>query len=91
MGGLFIFLLFLPSKIYPFIINYFHTTELLTHIPSSQVSVSRIQSEVQTVVPTAQVSSSVAGEVIFTLPLSAVPQFPALFKRLDGVASEIGT
>ncbi len=54
------------------------------------VSVERIESEVRGIIPSAVINSSVAGEIIFTLPLDTVALFPPLFSRLRDVAESIG-
>jgi ATP-binding cassette subfamily A (ABC1) protein 1 len=54
------------------------------------VSVERIESEVRGIIPSAVINSSVAGEIIFTLPLDTVALFPPLFSRLRDVAETIG-
>ena len=49
----------------------------------------RVQHVVQALVPDAELTSHVAGELIFTLPLTSVPVFGALFQALQQVRQGI--
>ena len=45
----------------------------------------RVEHLIQALVPDAELTSHVAGELIFTLPLTSVPVFGALFQALQEV------
>lgn len=49
-----------------------------------------IEAVVRGVVPDARVTSSIAGEVIFQMPLSNVPLFAGLFRELKATAEGLG-
>ncbi len=57
---------------------------------SSDVQVSPIEYNVQGIIPGAQISSAVAGEIIFHLPLNSLSSFPELFKMLIDKSAQLG-
>lgn len=57
---------------------------------ASDVQVALIENDIQGIIPGAQISSAVAGEVIFHLPLNSLSSFPDLFKMLVDKSSQLG-
>lgn len=65
-------------------------TDSLRERPVGHPPVSAITTEMQKVVKECKVVSNVAGEVIYQLPLKAVPLFPRLFSMLKESAEDLG-
>lgn len=57
---------------------------------NQDVPIDKIESHVKHIVPSAMITSAVAGEVIFRLPLDAVPLFAQLFSMLRNSSSILG-
>lgn len=69
--------------------NRFGLGYLLSIAKSDAALIDPITEAVQAIVRDATVNSSIAGEVVYRMPIQAVPQFPELFAMLRDGASQL--